>query len=94
MHPTIILSNNNNSTFPNTNSGLQALYIKQQNELLALIQKQQQEQTTFLQNQLQHLFGNTFSQQQQQQPLFNSTLSNSNTDMKNNNMNSINPIQR
>ena len=86
------LSNNYNSPFPNTNSGLQALYIKQQNELLALVQKQQQEQTNFLQNQLQHLFGNTFSQQQQQ-PL-NSTLSTLNTVMKNSNVKTINPIQR
>src|SRR5690242_2159895 len=31
---TIISSNSSNNSFPNTNNGLQTLYIKQQNELL------------------------------------------------------------
>jgi hypothetical protein len=43
-------------------SGLQALYLKQQNELLSLLQKQQQEQKDFLQKQFQGIFGNVFSQ--------------------------------
>jgi hypothetical protein len=94
---TITSSNSSNNTFPNANNGLQTLYIKQQNELLALIQKQQQDQTYFLQKQLQQLFGNTFyqqQQQQQQQPSFNTTYPIPNTNMKNNNLNIINPIQK
>ena len=90
---TIISSNSSNNTFPNANNGLQNLYIKQQNELLALIQKQQQEQTYFLQKQLQQLFGNTFYQQQQQ-PSFNTTYPIPNTNMKNNNLDIVNPIQK
>ena len=46
----------------NTNNGLQALYLKQQNEIMALLQKQQQEQKDFLQKQFQGVFGNVFSQ--------------------------------
>jgi hypothetical protein len=45
-----------------TNNGLQALYLKQQNEMMALLQKQQQEQKDFLQKQFQGVFGNVFSQ--------------------------------
>ena len=45
-----------------TNNGLQELYLKQQNEMLALLQKQQQEQKDFLQKQFQGVFGNVFSQ--------------------------------
>jgi hypothetical protein len=45
-----------------TNNGLQELYLKQQNEMLALLQKQQQEQKDFLQKQFQGVIGNVFSQ--------------------------------
>lgn len=84
--PPPVLDLKYNNAYSTTN-GLQELYLKQQNEMLALLQKQQQEQKDFLQKQFQGVFGNVFSQpliSNTTYPNIDTTMTTTTTAIKNN----------